>query len=354
MAAKPDEKKNEEVLQRQLKEAHEAIATLATGSRKKRRKGQKRTGTDAAMEREIAKAVQLYLWPSVKFLVDEPMLAAITGNLFDKMDLGEKDGKSGPELVLAKTIWVAKWKETVGQCYNTHRNYVQQQVHDLIRDAIKEGNHDPDWPNEKLAYQLALRQGMGDEEDGDGHMKDLMVKYWDKLLPCVAGGATRWSPSKRHYQTICAGVVTPGFPDSGPCVTASDEAYLVVLLENNYNKWVYMHKDLGSDKKKIAARRAAKDPKLEVPYTSNKVGQNKFGGWNAAGRARFSALKAEIITARGQAHVPALEAKILEMVRKENDRDEIDKKKAEKGKKSAAPAPPVAPVVLPDNMDEWE
>ena len=108
----------------------------------------------------------------------------------------------------------------------------------------------------------------------------LLDIWWTKLVPRIAGNR-HWGPSKRNYELLSSGKETPG--DEKSCyVTASDEAFLVVLWLNCYRKWMYEIevKRLPRPGRPAAWKEGddepenemdAKDPRFQTPYTSSNV-----------------------------------------------------------------------------------
>jgi len=245
--------------------------------------------------------------------------------------------------------------------------YVQQQVHDRYKEAVREDYYKDQYPTPEDIKKICLRDKVylveGDANDPDlpdvGQNRDMMMLVWNELLPCIAGD-TRWGSSKRNYQCLSVAKMNPSVPESAPCVTASDEAFLQVLVENNYPKWIYMYSEegLNGDQDEIKKARKANDPKLQVKWTNPKAGQVKFGGWLEEGKQAFTNLKAKVKAARKEAHVPELEADVLQRVRKANKQDEVDQKraKAKKGKKDDLLSGTLhdPDEVIPEDLDDWE
>ena len=305
-----------------------------------------------AMANEVKKATVEFCWPKVKFLNDPEMLNQMTINLFNYMDLQEKEGLEGEELEVAKALWVKKWRDTVRKAYNTHRNYVQQQVHDLMKPLF-EGKKDHDLPTPEEVYKVVKREGLqeGDPEEME-RLLTIFLVYWERFLPCVCG-VSRWGPNQKYYQTIRDGRLVPEDPESPPCVTAGDEAYFAVLYENSFKKWEYSYNICHFANKKPDDNA----PEMVTPYTNPKSGQTPFGGWLQEGKNKFIEIKKQVVEGRKGEHVKQLEEEVLESVRKNANRDEVDKKRKEKGKKGKKKKPTkpaTEPVVLSKNMDDWE
>ena len=315
----------------------------------KKKKKSNMSATDRAMMAEVKKGTNEFLFPTLKFLDDDTQKAA-TEKLFDYLDLKEKEGKEGPALEIVKQIWVQEWMETVREQYNSQQNYVTQLLHDLLVPLLKANKLDA-VPTPAQLELVAKRQGMGAKDPDAVLLRATFGFYWDKLVPTVAGFSS-WGPNFRYYQCMTDAKKDPMDPKSRPCVTDSDEAFLVALYTNMYNKWVYTYNTCH-----LAKKTPDKDaPEMKTPYTNPKSGQVKFGGWTEDGKKAFQKLKKEIKDERKKKHVKALEEEVLLIVRGSNNWDEVDKKR-EEGKKKRKKQPPKqaeARKVLPSNMDDWE
>jgi len=298
----------------------------------------------------------------VKFIEDDRRLHILTGKLFDSMDLQEKEGKSGEELKMIRDLWIQKWADDLREIYNNHRNYVQQQLVDRFKHAVLQGTHQEDFPCPDELRALCLRDKALFKGTNQERHKKLMVVFWKVMLPCVTGDK-RWGPEKRNYQKLSEAKMRTFDPESAPCVTESDEAYLQVLYENNYKKWIHMYSPpphgLGGDKKVIAEKKKANDPNMEVKWTNPRAGQVKFGGWLPAGKKAFKDLKAGIVKARKEAHVPDLKDAILQLVRQASDWDAIDQKRAasknrKKDDSLLSGTLNDAMAEIPEDLDDWE
>ena len=345
--ADDEDREDAQALKRKLELAEAQVqALLKQPTRKK--KGAKKSGTELAMQSEIKKASTKFLWPTVKFITSDKRLTKMTERLFDVMDLQEKEGKSGTDLEVTKQIWVQNWKDTVRVGYNEHRNYVNQQLLEVVKPSMEAGTYEDDLPTPEQLELVASRKGMAkNAADRDANLTHF-VWFWNKFLPCVCGNE-RWGPNQKWYFTIQD---APDVDDV-PGVTESDEAYIVVLYANMYKRWIYT-KHLEPDIKKQDSNHAD----MQTPYTNSKCGQAKFGGWKPEGIAAFSEIKKAVREGRKKRGTPELEAEGLKLVRELVKRDEYDeeqaakKTKKKKGKNKAVPVDDDED--LDDDMDQWE
>ena len=160
--------------------------------------------------------------------------------------------------------------------------------------------------------------------------RDYFKWYWTCLLPKVCGNK-RWGVTIRNFGTISghAPVDTP----KKKYVTTSDEALVQVLFENCGQRFPYL---ASLERKKFTneeKEEQRENSKYTSAYSSANVGQEKFGGWNAAGRKRFYDLCVHIRDVRRNPETLALESEILEEIQAEAG---LDKKKDKKRK-----APPL-------------
>ena len=96
-----------------------------------------------------------------------------------------------------------------------------------------------------------------------------------------------------------------------PCVDHTTEAFLVAIWENCYPRWRYQ----GIQKRKGEAVDPDHEDMKGVGYTSSKNGRKKFGGWTKKGKDRVQELAKIAKTARGKAHVEAVETAALLRIR---------------------------------------
>lgn len=348
------------VLKKQIAALKGTVKQLSSVPSGKNRKNKtKRSGIDRAMASQVKKAVAEHLWPKVKFIESDKMLERMAGVLFDKLDLQEKEGLQGVDLETAKQVWVHKWMDDIRQAYNDRRNYVQQQLHDLVKDALTNDNLDQ-LPNLNEIRLLAQRADMVGDDPDQERMRDLFGVYWEKLVPCVAG-VQHWGPNRKYYQCLSTATLTPNDPDSPLCVTPSDEAYLVVLYENNYKKWYYTYYTMKGKEEELKTLLAEGDREavenMETPYTNPRAGQVKFGGWLAAGKSQFKQVKKAVSDARKEAHVPELEGKVLKMLRVASGTEDRDKNgNGSKKRKRGADffEQEDDEEELDDDLDNWE
>ena len=123
-----------------------------------------------------------------------------------------------------------------------------------------------------------------------------MSFYWNKLLPAVVG-AKQWGDSVKDYIEISkAKMMIKGTPGEHSVITVSTEAFLCLVHENNYEKWVARHKWLNIDKKGDLPPQKGNDNHVvyKCKYTTQKSGQSQYGGWSPEGLKKFNEYRKQI------------------------------------------------------------
>jgi hypothetical protein len=186
----------------------------------------------------------------------------------------------------------------------------------------------------ELDKQRAKHKKAQDKALDRKRYRGLFDTYVDELVPKMAGHKF-WPPSKRHYVTIMHGGEGEGELFQ-PYVSPEDEAMLVLVWENCYSKWWYKEECSRSS----TMTHSLEDKRAETPYTDQKGGQAKFGGWLSAGIKRYKALCDEVKEGKlgeDENFCKEVEELCLKRLRKKHGRDESDaKRKAKKPKVAVA------------------
>jgi hypothetical protein len=168
--------------------------------------------------------------------------------------------------------------------------------------------------------------------------------YTDKMLPAVAG-VKLWGPSIRHLEPMSTSCL-PKQPGKLR-ITASTEAFVLVLYKNGYKKWKAMiewKKDKANKHKKFPVYNPKKpnlNKQFATPYSSGNCGQQKFGGWNEEGKALHLELQNRIQASRTNnpaIHLKEEKACVARLKLQYKDRypDEEDGESTKRGKKRKA------------------
>jgi hypothetical protein len=318
--AEDDAKRAEEEQDAKDKENQELKLKLAAAqSRLKFRRGGDRTfiaaGTQSAIAREVAKASKTSLWKVCKFIRNESKLLKATKFVMETLALSEMHGLEGEELVSRQEEWKAEHSGTVRKSINMQRNYVQQELRDVMRQVFRD-EREAEFPNPDQMMELILRNKL-DDATSDEERQAAEVQFdnlWNLLLPKVAGHKN-WGPNKRHY-------LLPSFArlevdgvaekDQPPLVSATDEAFLALVWANCYSKWWY--KEECRRKGEVVDKKHAR---YQTPFTDAKAGQARFGGYSSEGIAMFKDLAQKIAKNRKEnaKYVKEVEELALERIR---------------------------------------
>ena len=108
------------------------------------------------------------------------------------------------------------------------------------------------------------------------------------------------------------GTITGHAPLDNPddkYITDSDETLIVLMWENCSKCFPYVAK---CKRDNVAYDQT--NPNYQTRWSNSLSGQNKFGGWNDGGRARFVELRRVIKAAKRKEHVRDLEEEILKEI----------------------------------------
>ena len=325
----------------------------ATGGKGNNNKKKNKPGSENAMYWEVRKTATTALWQVCKFIKDEEALALAMEYVMSKMDIKTFQGLKGEALTAAQELFMAEWSDLVRTAINEQRNYVQHEIRDHILNHVfkaRDGNPD-DWPNKEQMKEVIMRRGMGDDDPTRAEYDGYLLKVWDELLPKVCGECY-WNPNKRYYGNISTHVPDPTEedPDPDPYVHHSNEAFLLWLWENVYDKWWYLfdQNEPGTspefkqkikqlkrkDEAELTADEKALLKAMDTPYTNCSAGQHKFGGWHPESLKVFNKYKKEIKKNRVDRaeEIKVIEDRVLEAVRTQQQRAEIDARRVAGGR----------------------
>ena len=179
---------------------------------------------------------------------------------------------------------------------------------------FKEGRGN-DYPTVKEMEHLVLREMMDDKTEDAivQHYESRFEKYWN-LLAKVANHSS-WNPFKRYFFLISfdGWIDEPGPNDT--YVTASDEAFLLTIWKNCYEKWKYKGTQMANNEEVDEDH-----PAMVTPFTDAKSGQKKFGGWKQAGINYYDKWHKAIMANRKKHkdYIKEVEQDALERIRVQN------------------------------------
>jgi hypothetical protein len=276
-----------------------------------KKKGPKNDDKPSAMQREVQKRTKTDLWPVMKFIGSEEKLISATIFVMKRINPRELDKmEDGYEKIDKEEEWIAEYKGDVRIGLNNQRNYVQQELRELYH-KLHESGDEACLPNVRQILQLLERKGL-QKGDNKARMEAFFDKYWDALLPKVAGHAN-WPPTRRHYLLLSTAETKSKNValDPLPCVDHTTEAFLVAIWENCLPRWKYecLQKRNKEDVDPEHADMAG------LGYTTSNSGRQQFGGWSPVGKARVKLLGKMAKKARVLDHVKAVEEAALERIR---------------------------------------
>lgn len=173
---------------------------------------------------------------------------------------------------------------------------------------------------------------------------ELFKFYWDVLL---ARGAPKgsWTETIRQCTTPMQAVTRNKYQPNKPAFVPGVEAFIVVMVENCYDKWpkcVAWKAENGNERLPSRTKQNEEDTKfLKAKYSDSTAGQKSFCGWSVEGLDRHDEIKEMIAEARRKdlARYEKVEADFLAKWRKTDlnlpeQVSEDSGKKKKKGKKT--------------------
>jgi hypothetical protein len=285
----------------QMAKLHQDLLTSQASS-KRHRQGNARDGEPkTSHEKAVAKTVKDKVFAHCKFINGDIGLAKWTKICGEMM--GEYEGLSGKALIVAEQLWCDENSDLVRTGLNEARNYAQSQCRTKAQKLLGLGKYLPT-PEEVLV--CAMRGDVGKTDQTMG----IFDLYVDELIFCILG-KPNWDVRFRYHGCIST-TYDPSWSGDVRRVSIGSEAFLVLMFENCYDKWQYMMEE------KLAKRTPNKKHKrMQTPYTDALAGQNKYGGWNVAGKKRFKALGDMIHAAQAKepGHVKMVEEACLARLR---------------------------------------
>ena len=289
----------------------------------------------ADTKEQVERVTKTKIWRKCKFLAMKEELMAVSYEIMREIPQFRSmigDSKlEDPQVTAQVEAFMGAYGETVTKTINNCRTNVQNALRTsfLLREST--GAH---MPTCEELFNVIHRQGL--EKDDDNAQKeqarDVFKWFWDDLLPKVCG-KTRFGRSIRHYTTICEA----HHPNDShhKLVTSSDEACVLILYENCYDRFM-LAAELRKQKKTLTKEEKDKCDRYKSRWSVSTDGHCQWGGWKVEGRDRFKMHKKSIAKARKKAHVRDVELSILEEIKASLDTKEDKKEK----KPKAAPVVP--------------
>jgi hypothetical protein len=140
------------------------------------------------------------------------------------------------------------------------------------------------------------------KEDREVVMDWFINVYTDMMVPAVAG-VKLFSESVRHSEPMCTSLI----PNTNSNrITASTEAFTVLLYKNAWEKWNTQHRwksmkeNQGRAKEMPRYSRKFPDKNREfmTVYSDTGLGQQRYGGWSEEGKIEYGRLQRLAMYAR--------------------------------------------------------
>ncbi len=300
------------------------------------RRGGKNDEAAQSWKTRLHKQTKIHVWRVCKFINSEKTLMKATLAVCRGMNLHDMSHLEEDPLREAEAIWCADNSNIIRTGLNETRNYAQAQVRELMVNRLILDQ----WvPSIDDVVDCATR----DDLESSDERKKIFEFYWDKLLFRIAGKPL-WDQNIRHHGIISTH--TPENSPTKPYIMAGTEAFICVLFQNCYDKWVY----IAEQRKKGNNKLDRKHPRMKCPYTDSDAGQKRWGGWNDVGRKRFKFYEEKIREARRGKHVLGVEKACLARLRVHHKIEEREAKRGNKGTKR----PLEDDEEEDDGCDEWD
>jgi hypothetical protein len=311
--------------ERELKEKEhkELLAKLRAeiaelqGKRAKKSKGNRAIPVNKDLKAGFYEVAKAELWRTTKFIADDEELMDATCLVAKKIP--ELKKHFATEDKYEQEEYARAFSDNCGsivaKAINDNRSNAQGGLKKAYEKRVFDGKS---IPTAKAMLDLALRKGLEfDEKDPqkNADRRELFQWYWEEVVVKVCG-SKRWPYSIRNFG--CPSTYTP--PDSDlKYVTSSDEALIVVLFENCAQRFPYCAQ-CKTDGEEVDK----KDPQYQSKYSDDSCGQDKFGGWNLAGRKRYNLIRKAISKNRKKraTEIKAIERRTLKDIRKKHKLDQ--------------------------------
>ena len=288
--------------------------------------------SNTGLKKHIKDLVKLEVWRTRKFVNNEDQIEEICEELLEisemlKPLLDDPKNKKAYIKSLAQN-----YGQTICSAINERRTNIQSALQKAYTKRFLEGHP---MPTHKELKDVILRRGLDyidierkEGETDEQHAKklalaqanernrDFFIWYWLELLPTGAAKG-KWSRKIRFYGTI-----TDHAPLDSPddkYITTSDESLIVLMFENCSKRFPYVAKC-----KRDAVKPNHDDPDYQARWSVSAAGQNKFGGWEDEGRARFVELRRKIGAAKQKERISDLETAILKEIQDKHSKTQAE------------------------------
>jgi len=176
---------------------------------------------------------------------------------------------------------------------------------------------------------------------------ELMFDFYVEKMLASCAGMQVWGPSVKYYEEVSQSLM----PNSEKAlrITASTEAFTVLIYKNCWKKWNAMHKSMQAFHQsnmpgKWACPRFNKKKQenleYETPYTDSASGQKKIGGYTNEGMQEYRRLKNIVMANRKdqKERVSAVESASILRLQQKNHLSTNNNQTTQPAKTDNAPA----------------
>ena len=308
---------------------------------------------------QVNSAMKDTVFKICKFLTSPEQENQFMEQVVEAMDVASLKGNTD-DAVCERGRFMVNYKKHCVSELNSLRGYAQAQMKAVAWEWL--GSHGNTLPPLEKIVRCANRN----LSPKNAANKDTIMFYVNLMMPKMTGNARDFSNKVRYYYTISEAKSNPNV--SLVDITPETEAFGLLVLENNYEKWPELKKledALPKNNKKSQVVKTKKpehddntttnffyedkNPKLKTKYTDPSVGQKEYGGWTTEGIKRYVTFRQSIAYVRKTEGAKTWEAAVLDIIRNERGITELtyelQRKKEGKG---ASKSPKAAVEVVPN------
>jgi len=298
-----------------LMETESALMVARSSAKKARRKS---TSTDLIVL--LRKAFRGHVWRSIKFITSEKQRRLLCIKVLKASGLPNKFNEQG-KLTSDGAEFIKDHAGTFSFILNDTRSYTQTGMKNAAFDYMT-SNQTYDFPSNEEFLKILRR-------DQDCN-RELFAWWWEDFMPKADASADHWNKETKYFG--CLSTAHPPDSPGEPYITPSTEAYAMLMIMNCRDKWPKLKaiKDSSSERCIYTKKKGAKakpgarqidtsaDQDFLGKYTRTDSGQKEFGGWTHEGLLKYKELVQLNKEGRKKATTPALEARILSLLREKN------------------------------------
>ncbi len=309
-----------------LTDSQASVPSVVSSEQEKKRKASTVSSavvlSNSGLKKHIKEIVKLDIWRTRKFVNNQDQVEEICAELLEISDQLKplwEDTKNRKAYI--KSL-AQNYGGVICSTINEKRTNIQSALQKAYTKRFSKGEAMPTY---KELRAVVLRKGLEyintDRKEGETEEaynkklalaqenernRDFFIWYWLELLPAGAAKG-KWTKKIRFFGTI-----TDHAPLDNPedkYITTSDETLIVLMFENCSKRFPYVAE---CKRKNVVPDKNHAD--YQARWSVSAAGQNKFGGWEDDGRARFVELRRKIGAAKQKDHVQDLESDILKEI----------------------------------------